>query len=203
MIRVQWKQEYSDFDREIRQRGKKFLQSCPTPNSTQFNKHNYWKKALNELHAAYDGLCAYTSRELIDGGTVDHFKPKSKYPLLAYEWDNYRLARQQINQRKGNSEDVADPFQIDDGWFILDLPSCLIKPGNNLSADARKIVKATINTLQLNHDERLVEERRNLLVYLADDMITLKFLDKHYPFLSAEVKRQNVIDSLRNIFSRQ
>ncbi len=192
--------EYPDFDREVRQRGNVFLKSCPNPNSKQFSRHNYWNKALKQLHAAYDGLCAYTSRELI-GGTVDHFKPKSKFPNLAYEWENYRLARQKINQRKGNTENVADPFKIRNGWFILDLPSCLIKPGNNVSAGVRKKVKETINILQLNHDDRLVDERRDLLVALADELITLEFLDKHYPFLSKEIRRQGVASSLKRIFS--
>ena len=136
-------------------------------------------------------------------GRRDHFKPKSKFPYLAYEWENYRLARQAINSRKGESEEVVDPFDVCDGWFTLELPSCLIKPGQGIAKEVRLAVNATINVLGLNRDERLVEERCHLLVNLADGNITLGYLERHYPFLSTEVRRQDVYDSLSQIFSRQ
>lgn len=202
MIRIQVKPEYPDFDKEVRKRGQSFLKQCPRPNSNEFNRHNYWSKALRELHAAYNRLCAYTTRELVQTGTVDHFKPKSKYPHLAYEWNNYRLARQSINTSKGNSEEVVDPFIVCEGWFILDMPSCLIKPGLDLTKGIRKAVNATINILRLNNDERLVEERCSLLLSLADGEITLQYLDRHFPFISVEVRRQQVQNSLKEIFSR-
>ena len=203
MIRVQAKPEYLRFDNKVRQRGRRFLRVHPNPNSDQFRRHNYWAEALDELHATYDRLCAYTTRELVQTGSVDHFRPKSKYPQLAYEWDNYRLARQAINSRKGESEDVIDPFKVCEGWFMLDMPSCLIKPGQGVARKIRVAVNSTINILGLNRDERLVEERCRLLVNLADGEITLRYLDSHYPFLSAEVRRQKVSDSLKQIFSRE
>ena len=203
MIRIQPRVEYPEFDRRVRQKGLGFLSVNPNPSSEQFRGHNYWRVASAELHAAYDRLCAYTTRELVQTGSVDHFKPKSKYPHLAYEWSNYRLTRQAINARKGESEGVIDPFNVCDGWFILDMPSCLIRPGRGISSETRIAVNATINILGLNNDERLVEERCRLLVDLADGDITLNYLDRHYPFLSAEVRRQDVFDSLRKIFSRE
>lgn len=202
MIRVQAKPEYLGFDKEVRKRGHRFLNTCPNPSSSMFKKHNYWNRSLNELHAAYNRLCAYTTRELVQEGSVDHFKPKSKYPYLAYEWDNYRLARQSINTRKGESEDIVDPFVVCDGWFTLDMPSCLVKPGQNVTKEIRKAVNATINVLQLNNDERLVDERCRLLIFLAEGHITLNYLDSHFPFISVEVRRQRVQNSLKKIFSR-
>ena len=202
MIPVQAKAEYPEFDRQVRQRGHNFLRRSPNPNSAEFRKHSYWSAALENLFVAYDRMCAYTTRELVKTGSVDHFRPKSKYPYLAYEWDNYRLARQAINTRKGDSEEVVDPFEVREGWFTLELPSCLIKPGTGLAKDTRKAVNATINVLGLNQDEKLVEERCRLLVSLADGHITLEYLDRHYPFLSLEVNRQGAYASLKEIFSR-
>ena len=202
MISVAPQPEYPQFDAEVRRPGLVFLESNPHPSAREFRKHSYWSKAKEKLHTAYSGLCAYTSMRLADAGSVDHFRPKVKYPHLAYEWDNYRLTRPKINTRKGDTEDVIDPFEVKLGWFILDLPSCLIRPGSEIDEESAKAVDATIQILQLNTDDNLVQERCNFLVQLAEGNITLGFLDWYYPFLSAEVKRQGVEDHLNFIFKR-
>lgn len=63
-------------------------------------------------------------------------------------------------------------------------------------------INNTVNVLGLNRDERLVQERCDLLVALADKKITLEYLDDHYPFLAFEVRRQRVVNSLKEMFSR-
>lgn len=200
MIPVTPKPEYHGFDSEVRRPGLKFLRRKPRPSNKDFSRHNYWTRAVNNLKASYSGLCAYTSLYLVDTGSVDHFRPKTKYPYLAYEWDNYRLARQRINSRKGNSEEVVDPFRVQPGWFVLDFPSCLIRPGNKLNKKIKKYVNATINILRLNDDDSLVQERCDFLVDLAQGDITMDFLDRRYPFLAFEVKRQGVEKHLSQIF---
>ena len=203
MIRVRSEREYPGFNAEVRLRGRGFLARCPNPNARQFSRHSYWKAAIDELYAAYSGLCAYTSRHLVLTGSIDHFRPKSKYPNLAYEWSNYRLCRQLLNSRKGDSEDVIDPFRVQNGWFTLDMPSCLIKPGAGISRKTQVAVNKTIATLGLNNDERLVGERCQCLVDLADGMITLDYVERYYPFVAFEVKRQSVYTSLKRIFARE
>lgn len=202
MIPVARQPEYPEFDAQVRQPGLTFLKANRNPSDKDFKKHNYWSRAAKNLHKAYMGCCAYTTLRLLDMGSVDHFLPKTKYPYLAYEWDNYRLARQKINVRKSNTEEIVDPFKVQVGWFVLDLPSCLIRPGDGLGQELRKKVNSTINILQLNADDRLVQERCDFLVNLADGDITMNFLAQHYPFLSIEVERQGVENSLKIIFAR-
>lgn len=202
MISVARKPEYTDFDIEVRQPGLAFLARTPRPTSAEFGKRSYWTKARSHLHAAYLGQCAYTTMYLVDGGTIDHFLPKTTHPHLAYEWDNYRLARQKVNGRKGNTEEVVDPFEVEPGWFVLHMPSCLVRAGSGLDHVVRKRVNATINILQLNADDLLVQERCDLLISLADGDVTMTFLDRWYPFLSSEVRRQGVEGELRVIFCR-
>ena len=203
MIPVTLQPEYPEFDAQVRQPGLKFLSKNPNPSAKGFKQHNYWSRAASNLHSAYSGLCAYTTMHLADTSSVDHFLPKKKYPYLAYEWDNYRLARQRINTQKGNTEEILDPFKIKIGWFVLDLPSCLIRPGDEIDPKIKKRVDSTINILRLNADDRLVQERCNWLVDLADGEITINFLDRHYPFLSTEVRRQGIKDNLKVIFGRK
>ena len=201
MIRVDLQPEYDGFDAKVRQPGQAFLQDNPSPSSKEFKKKNYWTRSLPELMAAYDKRCAYTSRKLVETGSVDHFRPKCNYPHLAYEWGNFRLSRQRINSRKGNSEELLDPCAICDGWFVLDLPSCLVRPAAGLSREHRVGVNKTISTLGLNQDEQLVEERFELLCALGSEHITLTYLDSFFPFLSREVRRQDILDELPTLLS--
>ena len=202
MIPVAPQPEYAEFDEQVRQPGLAFLERIARPTSTEFRRHNFWRKAMRHLYAAYSGTCAYTTMYLVDGGTIDHFLPKSACPRMAYEWSNYRLARQKVNVRKGKTVEVVDPFEVGTGWFVLDFPSCLIRPGREVSAILRKRINATINILQLNADDFLVQERCNLLVDLADGNVTMQFLDRWYPFLASEVKRQDLEGDLGIIFAR-
>jgi len=200
LIKVQQQPEYMNFDRDVRQPGAQFLRSTPHPSSAQFKKKNFWQKSLTELHTAYKGVCAYTAMYLPDKGSVDHFQPKSTHPHLAYEWTNFRLASGRVNCRKGKSNEVLDPFSIEDGWYQLELPSCLIRSNPNLSKDERIKINKSINILGLNQDETLVDERCSILISLALEELTIEFLRKRYPFLAFEVERQEKLSELRDIF---
>ena len=200
MIQVQQRPEYADFDAQVRQPGLRFLRINPTPSSRAYRRRDYWRKAKTELHRAYL-RCAYTSLRIVGrGASVDHYWPKVRYPRLAYEWSNYRLARPRMNRRKGDSEDILDPFGVRNSWFVLDCPSCLIFPGDDLDANTRRQVHSTIRILDLNSDD-LVEERCDWLVDLAKGDVSFAHLWKHYPFLAFEIRRQGIEGRLRTLFS--
>ena len=176
------------------------MQNNRNPSSRDFRRHRYWMRAKDELHRAY-GRCAYTSRRLWgDDVSVDHFLPKTRYPQLAYEWDNYRLARPTLNSSKADSEDVVDPFRIRPGWFVLECPSCLIRPGNNLTDKRKRRIVSTINVLRLNNN-KLANERCQWLVDLARDLISYDYLEREYPFLAFEVARQGIGAQLKTLFA--
>lgn len=193
MIRVWEKREYRGFDAEVRKPGQRFLATNPCPSSREFRNRDYWRRAKKELHRAYV-RCAYTSLRLVgsNGGSVDHFLPKSRYPSLAYEWRNYRLARQRLNNHKGDSEQVVDPFRVRSGWFVLSLPSCLIIPGADLDKETSQEVDTTIEVLKLNSDDNLPEERCNWLADWAAGNVSFPHLQNHYPFLAHEITRQKI-----------
>jgi hypothetical protein len=195
--------EPSNFDRNVRQPGERYLASNPNPN---FKGRNckYWTKATNELNAAYKRICAYSATYLPTGGTVDHFMPKSRYPASAYEWDNYRLALQRINQNNGDSTDVIDPFIVRPGWFVLDFKGgCMIKAGPGLPRLRENQINKTIKALKLNIDEVLVQERANIMLCFAKGELTLSFLERRYPFLAAEIIRQGIQTTAHNIFKER
>ncbi|WP_419165376.1 hypothetical protein [Candidatus Palauibacter sp.] len=200
MIRVQPRPEYAAFDADVRVPGRSFLQTNPNPSSRDFDGHNYWRHAKGELRDAYVH-CAYTSlRPHGSDVSVDHFLPKTRHPQLAYEWDNYRLARPKLNQNKADSEAVVDPFDVCEGWFVLDVPSCLVFPADNLEPQTYAEVSSSIGLLRLNSNE-LAEERSRWLVALAEGRLSLDYVRKQYPFLALEVERQGVEGQLRTLFS--
>jgi len=203
LIRVAPKTEYPGFDAQVRRPGAAFLATCSNPTSEQFRKKNFWSRAAKELHAAYSGICAYTATYLPEQGSVDHFVPKTLKPELAYEWSNYRLASGRINSQKGNQTNILDPFVIDNDWFEIDIPSCLLRAKNDLSKELREQVNATINSLRLNADDFYVQERCNILIDYAKGEISLSFLKGRYPFLAKEVERQNLGPRLLSLFKLQ
>ena len=203
MIPVRRRPEYREFDIEVRRPGLQFLEENPRPNSRAFAGHNYWTRARAELSRAYKGLCAYTSLHIVDVDeeSVDHFHPKSRFPNLAYEWGNYRLARRKVNNYKGDKTGIMDPFHVNQSSFILEFPSCLVRSGSNLNKQTKSKVERSIKILRLNDDDGLVQERCNYMTRLLSGKITLGQLGRYYPFLSIEIQRQGLnIQTLRQMF---
>ena len=203
MIPVQQEPECPEFDAEVRQRGKKFLDRKPSPTSRDFKRHNYWTRAKPCLFNAYR-RCAYTSRLLRDAAraAVDHFLPKVDYPKKAYEWANYRLARPRLNESKGSCVGIVDPFDVESGWFVMDCPSCLIQPGDNLDRRVRQQVEFTIDELDLNSDF-LTDERSRWMGDLATGDISFAYVNREYPFLASEVHRQRIKSKMTTMFPRR
>lgn len=135
-----------------------------------------------------------------DGVSIDHFLPKSKEPSKAYEWDNFRLSLHKLNQNKGDAIDIIDPFLIQSGWFVLDFPSCLVRPGKDLAKDLELKIEKTIKILKLNDDDGLVQERCNIMVSYAKQELALPFMTGRYPFLAAEIVRQGIETTANQIF---
>lgn len=201
MIPVTPQAEPPGFDAAVRKPGHAFLVATPNPSSKDFTKRgSYWKNAAIDLHTAYSGVCAYSCFYMPPPATIDHFLPKSTRPMEAYEWSNFRLCSHRLNLHKGASTAVIDPFVVQPGWFVLDFPGCLVKPGTGLNAVLTAEVAATIDALCLNSDDNLVQERCDLMMHYARGEITLPFLVGRYPFLAVEIERQGIQNTVAQIF---
>jgi uncharacterized protein (TIGR02646 family) len=191
--------EPTDFDVRVRRPGTTFLQKTPTPNSSQWKKNDYWRKALKHLFNEYNEICAYCAswtKRAANTSTpqdysVDHFIPKSLEPSLAYEWSNFRLCRRRLNMRKDYHQDVLDPFILSPEWFKLDFLTFYLVPSPALNALDRKRVEATIDRLQLNTDNDYVYERIGAIREYCLDKASYAQLLSRYPFIAAEMRVQN------------
>ena len=214
MIPVSPAAEPRDFDRKVRRPGEAFLQTTPYPSSDAWRKHDYWRKVLGELLSAYHKICSYSgcwTKTNVSGvstlqdSSVDHFIPKSLTPALAYEWANFRLSRTRLNNRKGNHNDVLDPFTLPNRWFTLNFRSFLIFPNQVLSKSKRKRVLRTIDRLELNTDDDYVQERVDVIRGYCLGKLPKAALDKFWPFIAKEMRVQNFdtvyLPSMKPIFS--
>ena len=156
---------------------------------------DYWTKCLDELLQAYNHICAYSCfriHPVTGAASVDHFAPKSRTWNKVYEWNNYRLAAARLNSRKNNFEDLVDPFEVQPGWFHLDLVSFQVFPNSELNKTLRIQIDATITRLGLNDFRR--EREQDAQVYWDHD-VTLKILRLESPFVAFELERQKRLNT--------
>lgn len=199
MIHVAAQPEPASFDAEVRQKGlawlrkKKIALDQPLPPKTRLEP--YWRHCLDDMHASYNGCCAYLAiliERVTGGGTVDHFIAKSKRAALAYEWGNYRLACSRMNSRKREYDDVLDPFEVETGWFRLELVSGRLYPNPTLQPDQLTAVQATIERLGLDDAGNREMRARHYLEY-REGYYTSDFLEKRSPFVWTEANRQELL----------
>ncbi|EYF03413.1 hypothetical protein [Chondromyces apiculatus] len=125
----------------------------------------YWTRVLDELMAGYHEVCAYSCFRIhpVTGGrSADHFAPKSRSWRKVYQWANYRLCCTRLNARKKDFSNVLDPFEIQPGWFQLELAYCQVIPDPSLAKEIRDQIQDTIDRLGLNEfwEDRLKDAER-------------------------------------------
>lgn len=195
MIPVSIQKEPTTFTAQVRTPGRAFLRHTPKPTNDEFNKHAYWSRCMPELRSAYNEICAYLACWIPTQASLDHFFPKTNYPMQAYEWSNYRLAHEKINNWKSKSTGVVDPFGVKAGSFVLDFASFFVAPADGLQPAISGPIKHTITALRLN-DDQFVKLRYNVVKDYSNNDTTLQFLKRRYPFIAAELERQKKTESI-------
>jgi hypothetical protein len=200
MIPVVKQREPEDFNKKVRMPGQVFLKNNPSPNSVQFQRHNYWKHIREDLYQQYKNICAYTGEWFPwPSASVDHFVPKSIEPQLAYEWDNYRLTTKNMNNIKADKIGIIDPFEVQFGWFVMIFPACAVKSCNNLNERDKKKINDTICILELNSSERIEKRYGIISNYISKD-ISFDSLRKNYPYIAYELERQGLREKITDLF---
>lgn len=113
-----------------------------------------WGRFRDHLEQAFLGICGYC--EEYCKGTVDHFRPKGRYPELVYEWKNWVFACPCCNTKKGEQwpgGGFVDPCARSvrcESFFTFDLKTAQILPRSDLRPSRRKKALQTIEGLGLN-----------------------------------------------------
>lgn len=64
-------------------------------------------------------------------------------------------------------------------------------------------INQSIKILKINDHDPFVQERCDLMTAYAENIISFDFLSNRYPFLAAEIIRQGIQDTARDIFKRR
>jgi uncharacterized protein (TIGR02646 family) len=127
--------------------------------------------------------CWYTEADdCVSDWHVDHFRPKSNYQWLAFEWTNYRISGGIPNRKKSNyfplddqakcatfgAPDITceeplflDPAKLGDADLVTYDEQGELKPIDPNDATTLRRVDATCKGLNLN-DERLIKRRQGV-----------------------------------------
>lgn len=204
MMRVIPAPEPDSFDRVVRQPGLHALQTMAAREfggSIEAIPANRfppcWRKSLNDLLEAYQRICSYLCLYIARGTgarSVDHMVAKSVAWDRAYEWTNYRLACSLMNARKGHVASVLDPFEVKDGWFVLELVAFQVLPGQGLPDRVATAAADTIDRLRLNDDECCGARAEYAEAYWREE-ISIDYVRRHAPFVESELRRQNRLNA--------
>ena len=140
-------------------------ESGPRPNDSR------WRDFREALEQRFFGLCAYCEESC--GGHIDHFRPKSRFPELVYEWTNWLFACPECNQAKGDKwpeQGYVDPCaELDsdrpENFFDFDTRMGYIRPRAGLSASQREMALRMIEDIKLNESHH-VDHRLTLIELL-------------------------------------
>lgn len=136
----------------------------------------------DSLKAMFKKKCAFCESHIthIDYGQIEHFKPKSKYPDLCFEWNNFLISCPICNGKSNKGDKF--PLEQEGGPFINPVDE---NPDDFLKFEFDEITKTflifpknnravtTIKELGLNRDD-LVENRTielSKIIYVLDSVL--------------------------------
>jgi hypothetical protein len=189
MMRFTPPPEPADFEQQVRKAGNNWLVKNPDTKLKDF-----WSCFKPELAKGFQNLCSYSVMYIPSRmGTVDHYLSKSKAENrhLIYEWKNYRYALQRVNSCKGTYDrQILDPFEIEDNWFEIILPSCQLVLTDAVPVGDRDRAQFTIKQLQLQNNEWVIEQRQEWYRMYLENELNLEGLEKKAPLIARAVKKQ-------------
>ncbi|MEP7125266.1 MAG: hypothetical protein ABJE95_30325 [Byssovorax sp.] len=184
MIPVAPVPEPASFDETARRPGNAWVAEHPGARRPR----DYWSRFRGILADGFANRCGYSAmHEPV--GTVDHFRSIATDPQLTYEWTNYRFASPWLNSSKGSSE-VLDPYEVGEGWFEVLLPSLQLVLTEKIPAEIRGRAEATLRRLPIEHDERILKQRRRWYQHYLDGKLSFEGLSDNAPLIAAAVRKQ-------------
>ena len=168
--------------------------------------NSHWREFRPTLGSRTNNICWYCERQCYAGPesggrapTVDHFRPLSRFPRLAYEWANWVFSCRRCNvENKDNrwpESGYVDPCaavvaERPEQYFDYDADTGEIVPKNGLSGAALRKARDTINDLGLNELDVMFYRIDWTRGFIAD-LLSLPIMDRR---AFAEVLTQQPVE---------
>jgi len=123
-------------------------------------------REMTQGHCAFcDGPVGIESRE-----TVEHFRPKSRFPELAYQWENLFPCCDvcQANKRERFEDGLLKPDAHDydfNRYFVVNYQSGELEPAPYASEEAQQSARITLDLYGLNEPARKRARKREWDVF--------------------------------------
>ncbi|MCK5797105.1 MAG: hypothetical protein KAI47_07980 [Deltaproteobacteria bacterium] len=185
MIRFEPVPQPNDFADKVEKTGAAWLADNPSAARPK----DFWSPFKPALADGFRYLCAYLAMyEPV--GTVDHFVSWNEDKAKAYEWANYRYCAAWINSSKQNlgTQEILDPFEVEDGWFKIILPSLQLVISHGVPGEHRKRAEFVLTRFHLRDDERIIRQRREWYRMYQDGELNLYGLRKKAPLIARAIE---------------
>ena len=184
VIRFEPVPEPDGFDRRARTPGEAWLAATPEPKRPR----DLWTQFKGDLADGFRNLRAYSAM-FEPVGTVDHFVSCHEDRSKAYDRTTCRDCAGWINASKSKepAARLPDPFEIEDGWFEIHLPSLQLRVSDAIPEEFRARAEHVLTRLRLRDDERVMRQRRAWYKQYQDGKLTLAGLDGNAPLIAAAV----------------
>ena len=179
--------EPQSFDLECRQKGEQWLATNPDAKRPR----DLWSPFRLQLAEGFAERCGYAAM-WISSGTIDHHVSFHENPALAYEWSNFRYVEGWINSSKSRktAANFLDPFEVESGWFEIELPSLQLMLTDRVPEDLRTKAEYTLAKLPIQHDERIIRARRAWLE-MYEQGTPIDVIEEKAPLIAKAIKRHN------------
>ncbi len=140
------------------------------------NKNKGYHDLLHELSLMTKDHCSFCDAFPMGGRipkTIEHFRPKTKFYLLAYKWSNLFLCCGNC-QKKGDrfDENLLKPDEDDysfDEYFLIEWDTGKLIPNGGKSVESQERARITIELYRLNEDAKPEDRLRELEHFTQSD----------------------------------
>lgn len=126
----------------------------PVDLSDKIKQFKEYQEARGDLIARLGQYCSYCEMKLDASLAVEHVQPKSLYPALEREWNNFLLACTNCNSTKGSQDIILSDYYWpdEDNTFraFTYLEGGLVRPHPQLSDQEKNKAEATLKLTGLD-----------------------------------------------------
>lgn len=165
------KQNYKEWGRQL----KKSWNANP---NYSFHWHSCYDEIAEALFSMTDNHCSFCDIQPLkqSGATIEHFRPKRKFPKLAYAWVNLFYSCTNCQKKRDEFDSKCKPLKPDrinyafDYYFRIEetVEEVFIQPNPKRSEEEQKRANETIRIYGLNKFAR-PEARKNVLEDFRED----------------------------------